>query len=91
MIRRIVLQYDDTIRKNFGKQKYQDEIKHIITYQRRNHFIRKLTLDLKGNTLVLYNYVEKHGKPLYENIKMHADLPLHLNHRYEFYKVLVEV
>ena len=73
MIRRIVLQYDDTIRKNFGKQKYQDEIKHIITYQRRNHFIRKLTLDLKGNTLVLYNYVEKHGKPLYENIKMHAD------------------
>jgi superfamily II DNA or RNA helicase len=73
LIRRIVLQYDDTIRKNFGKQKYQDEIKHIITYQRRNHFIRKLTLDLKGNTLVLYNYVEKHGKPLYENIKMHAD------------------
>ena len=73
LIRRIVLQYDNDIRKNFGKQKYQDEIKHIIGYQRRNHFIRKLTLDLKGNTLVLYNYVEKHGKPLYENIKFHAD------------------
>ena len=27
-----------------------------------------MTLDLKGNTLVLYNYVEKHGKPLYELI-----------------------
>ena len=32
-------------------------------------FIRNLTLDLKGNTLVLYNYVEKHGKPLYDSIK----------------------
>jgi superfamily II DNA or RNA helicase len=72
-IRRIVLQYADEIRKNFGKQKYQDEIKHIVSYQRRNHFIRKLTLDLKGNTLVLYNYVEKHGKPLYENIKQYSD------------------
>ena len=72
-IRRIVLQYADEIRKNFGKQKYQDEIKHIVGYQRRNHFIRKLTLDLKGNTLVLYNYVEKHGKPLYENIKQYSD------------------
>ena len=67
-IRRIVLQYADEIRKNFGKQKYQDEIKHIVSYQRRNHFIRKLTLDLKGNTLVLYNYVEKHGKPLFDMI-----------------------
>ena len=72
-IRRLVLEYSDEIRKNFGKQTYQDEIKHIVNYQRRNHFIRKLTLDLKGNTLVLYNYVEKHGKPLYNNIKEHAD------------------
>ena len=73
LIRRIVLDYSDEIKKNFGKQTYQDEIKHIVNYQKRNHFIRKLTLDLKGNTLVLYNYVEKHGKPLYQNIKEHAD------------------
>ena len=68
-IQRIVLEYEDTIRKNFGKQNYQDEIQHIVAYQRRNRFIRNLTLDLKGNTLVLYNYVEKHGKPLYDLIR----------------------
>ena len=28
-----------------------------------------MALDQKGNTLVLYNYVEKHGKPLYNLIK----------------------
>ena len=73
MIQRIVLEYDDNIRKGFGKQTYQDEIQHIVNYQRRNKFIRNLTLDLKGNTLVLYNYVDKHGKPLYNLIKEKAN------------------
>ena len=68
-IQRIVLQYEEDARKNFGKQAYQDEIQYIVSYKRRNMFIRNLTLDLKGNTLVLYNYVEKHGKPLYDSIK----------------------
>ena len=68
-IQRIVLQYEEDTRKNFGKQAYQDEIQYIVSYKRRNMFIRNLTLDLKGNTLVLYNYVEKHGKPLYDSIK----------------------
>ena len=68
-IRRIVLTYDEKIRKEFGKQSYQDEIKHIVEFDKRNKFIRNLTIDLRGNTLVLYNYVEKHGKPLYKLIK----------------------
>ena len=63
----------DNIRKGFGKQTYQDEIQHIVNYQRRNKFIRNLTLDLKGNTLVIYNYVDKHGKPLYNLIKEKAN------------------
>ncbi len=72
-IRRIVLQYKEEERKQFGKQNYQDEIKYIIGYEKRNKFIRNLTIDLTGNTLVLYNYVEKHGKPLYNLIKDKAD------------------
>ena len=68
-IRRIVLTYDENIRKNFGKQTYQQEIDHIVKNSRRNKFIRNLTLDLTGNSLVLYNYVEKHGKPLYDLMK----------------------
>ena len=30
-------------------------------------------MDLDGNTLVLYNYVEKHGKPLFNLIRNKAD------------------
>tara|TARA_A100001388_G_scaffold243349_1_gene200611 strand:+ start:266 stop:1747 length:1482 start_codon:yes stop_codon:yes gene_type:complete len=72
-IRRIVLQYNEKTRREFGKKTYQEEIEHIVNYDRRNVFIKNLTLDLKGNTLVLYNYVEKHGKPLYRLIKDNAD------------------
>ena len=68
-IRRIVLEHNEKIRKEFGKKTYQEEIEFIVTNNRRNSFIKNLTLDLKGNTLVLYNYVEKHGKPLYNLMK----------------------
>lgn len=72
-IRRIILQHKEDIRKTFGKQTYQDELQYVVSHKSRNKFIRNLTLDLKGNTLVLYNYVEKHGKPLYALIKEKAD------------------
>ena len=68
-IRRIVLEHNEKVRKQFGKKTYQEEIEFIVTNNRRNSFIKNLTLDLKGNTLVLYNYVEKHGKPLYNLMK----------------------
>ena len=48
---------------------YQDEVEHIISFPPRNKFIRNLTVSLKGNTLVLYAYVEKHGQVLYDLIK----------------------
>lgn len=71
-IRRIVLQHKEEIRKTFGKQTYQDELQYVVAHKSRNTFIRNLTLDLEGNTLILYNYVEKHGKPLYALIKEKA-------------------
>jgi len=71
-IKRIILDHDEQIKKNFGKKTYQEEIEFIVTSVKRNTFIKNLTLDLKGNTLVLYNYVEKHGKPLYNMIKDEA-------------------
>jgi superfamily II DNA or RNA helicase len=72
-IRRLVLEYNEKVRKDFGKQTYQDEIAFIVEHEKRNNFIKNLTLDLKGNTLVLYNYVEKHGKPLFNLIRDNAD------------------
>jgi len=49
-------------------ESYSDEISYLIFHQKRNNFIKNLSLELKGNTLVLFNYVENHGKPLYELI-----------------------
>lgn len=47
---------------------FEDEVQYIINHKRRNNFIKNLTLDLKGNSLVLFSRVESHGEPLYHLI-----------------------
>ena len=47
---------------------FEDEVQYIINHDRRNNFIKNLALDLKGNTLILFARVEKHGQPLYDLI-----------------------
>ena len=47
---------------------FEDEVQYLINHSKRNNFIKNLTLDLKGNTLVLFSRVESHGQPLYELI-----------------------
>jgi superfamily II DNA or RNA helicase len=47
---------------------YEDEIQYLISHEQKNKFITNLSLDLKGNTLVLYSRVETHGAILYEKI-----------------------
>ena len=64
----LLLKYAEELRQKFGKKNYQDEIDFIVTYHKRNQFITNLALDQDGNTLVLFQYVEKHGKPLYNMI-----------------------
>ena len=44
---------------------YQEEIDYLVQHKGRNNLIKNLVKDLEGNTLVLFNYVEKHGEPLY--------------------------
>ncbi len=43
------------------KMKYQDEMDYLVSCEERNKFIVNLVRNLKGNTLVLFQYVEKHG------------------------------
>lgn len=50
------------------KADYRTEIDHIILNEKRNKFIENLAHSLKGNTLILYQLVEKHGKVLYNSI-----------------------
>jgi superfamily II DNA or RNA helicase len=47
---------------------FEEEVQYIINNEKRNRLIKNLTLDLKGNTLVLFSRVESHGQPLYEMI-----------------------
>ena len=54
-------------------ENFEEEIQYIIKHEQRNNFIKNLTLDLKGNTLVLFNRVEDHGMPLFELINSSAN------------------
>ena len=47
---------------------FEEEVQYIIGHNKRNNFIKNLALDLKGNTLILFARVEKHGEPLYNLI-----------------------
>jgi len=67
-IKVLLLNYAENVRKEFGKKTYQEEIDFIIGNPARNRLIRNLAVDAKGNTLVLFNRVEAHGKPLFELI-----------------------
>jgi superfamily II DNA or RNA helicase len=68
----VLLKYAEEKCREVIKLKYQEEIDYIVRLESRNKFIRNLALDQDGNTLVLFQFVDKHGKPLYEMIKEKA-------------------
>lgn len=68
----IVLNYPEEVCKTLKEASYQEELEFLVCNSLRNKFISKLALTTKGNTLVLFQFVEKHGKPLYELIKKKA-------------------
>jgi superfamily II DNA or RNA helicase len=72
MITALLLKFDDDTRKAHSKLEYKDEIDFIITSEKRNKFLRNLAINCKGNTLLLFNYVERHGAVLYEMIRAKA-------------------
>jgi superfamily II DNA or RNA helicase len=72
-IKCLVLKYSDATRKQVARSTYQQEMDFLVAHEKRNQFIKNLTLTRKGNTLVLFQYVEKHGKPLYAQIEKEAE------------------
>ena len=48
---------------------YAEEIQYLVAKEKRNNFISDLLLHLNGNTLCLFQLVEKHGKILYDKVK----------------------
>jgi superfamily II DNA or RNA helicase len=65
----ILLEYSDAEKKEVRRAKYQEEMDWLVKNDKRNNFIIDLSLTLKGNTLVLFQFVEKHGKILYSSIE----------------------
>jgi superfamily II DNA or RNA helicase len=68
----LVLQHDQTARHFLKDKTYQEEMDYLVSNEKRNKYIRNLATSLNGNTLCLFQYVEKHGKNLYESIRERA-------------------
>ena len=72
-IKCLVLKYPEEFRQQHRKDDYQTEYTSVITHPARMKFIRNLALSLQGNTLILFQLVEKHGKPMYDDLISHAN------------------
>lgn len=68
-IKCLLLKYSDEECRYMKSASYKDEIDYIVSNKERNNFICNLALSLEGNTLLLFNYVDKHGKVLYEMLQ----------------------
>ena len=68
----LILQHDQTARHFLKGKSYQEEMDYLVSNEKRNKYIRNLATSLNGNTLCLFQYVEKHGKNLYETIRERA-------------------
>lgn len=72
MIRIAVLKYSTASVDRFYEQKrdqdYKREIDFLVEHPLRNNFIANLSINCKGNTLVLFRF-EDHGRTLYDLIR----------------------
>lgn len=65
----MVLNYPEWVKKALRKSEYKTEMDYIVQQSNRNLLIRNLARKINGNTLILYEYVEKHGSVLYDLLK----------------------
>lgn len=72
-IKCLILKHPEDVCQKLRKSSYLEEVEYIVENKKRNEFIANLTLSLEGNTLLLFQYVEKHGKILYDIISKNTD------------------
>ena len=65
----VVLKHTDEECKRIKKYTYAEELNYIVSHTKRNKFIENLCKTIKGNTLVLFQLVDKHGVLLHNEIK----------------------
>ncbi len=71
-IKCLILKYPEDICQQSRKWDYQKEIEYIVMNAHRNNFIKNLVLSLQGNSLVLFQFVEKQGKQLFSIVETEA-------------------
>ena len=71
-IKCLLLKYPNDVKQIASNYDYQDEMDFLVRNEKRNAFIKNLALSLEGNTLLLFQYVEKHGKVLHDLIAKEA-------------------
>ena len=64
-IRCLVLKYSKEVAAKISKLNYQEEINFLVGHSERNKYICNLVKGLTGNTLVLFQLIEKHGNILH--------------------------
>jgi len=67
-IKCLLLRHSESICQAAKGFTYQQEIEYLVLNDGRNKFISNLAVSLSGNTLVLYQYVDKHGRILHDQI-----------------------
>jgi superfamily II DNA or RNA helicase len=77
-IKSVILKYPPHIRKGLSGKSYQEEIDWLVSCESRNRFIANLAQRTPGNNLVLFQFVEKHGKVLLPMIEAAGDKPVHM-------------
>ena len=71
-IKCLILKYPDSVCKMARDWDYNTEVEYIVMNAARNEFIKNLALSLEGNSLILFQFVEKHGRDLHSIIKEQA-------------------
>jgi superfamily II DNA or RNA helicase len=71
-IKVLSLSYNDEERKLVAPMSYHDEMKFLVNHEGRNRFLTNLSLSLEGNTLLLFQFVDTHGRVLYNSIEEQA-------------------
>lgn len=74
----LLLEYPENKVEEIKRAKYIEEVQWLVANEERNRFIENLCCNLKGNTLVLFNFVEKHGLPMFDRIKSNCNKPCYL-------------
>lgn len=73
-IKALVLRYSEEDSRLIKGAEFAAERDFIVAHPKRRAFIRNLALSLKGNTLILFKLIDKHGKPLHAAIEERIDL-----------------